>query len=353
METARHARPAGTPPRSVLVLATLTLISGTATALWLLPGRALTSAETPASLLSAQPAVVAGSPPPAAAAPAPRAPAYVAFVDAVRDPAFNLPDAARRTGVTTYTLGHISSGVSAACTPTWGGQAMPTPNPLVGGLNRLRAEGGDAGLAFGGPEGRELSATCTDPDLLLAAYRNVIATYHPAGLDFEVHDSTDPATTTRRATAIARLQRESRQRGRPLAVTFTLPASTLGLTPQDRTMLYQTRQAGAEISTVNLLVPFEPGSARNVRRLLLAARSTHAQLGWALGTGERASWRRMGLTPLLADPRDLTLLDAQRLVTFQTRYNLAWLSVRGATPTDEVSRALSTAPPTPNLAQVN
>ncbi|GIH28210.1 hypothetical protein Aph01nite_65200 [Acrocarpospora phusangensis] len=350
METARHARPAGTPPRSVLVLASLALFAATATALWLLPGRPLDSlAGSVTPPLAARPAIVVGSPPPAGG-PAPRGPAYVAFVDAVRDPEFNLPAAFRRTGVGAYTLGHVSSGPDG-CTPTWGGQVMP--NPLVGGLDRLRAEGGDAGLAFGGPAGRELSATCADADRLLAAYRGVIAAYRPAALDFEVHDSADPVATARRAKAVARLQREFRAQGRPLTVTFTLPASTLGLSPEDRAMLRRTRQAGVDISTVNLLVPFAPGSSGNVRRLLQAAKSTHGQLGWALGGGTRATWRRIGLTPLLAAPQDLTPLDARRLLTFQARYNLAWLSVRGATPTDEVSRTLISTPSPPTQAKLN
>ncbi|WP_155334863.1 hypothetical protein [Acrocarpospora corrugata] len=349
VETARHARPAGTPPRSVLVLASLTLVNGTAAALWLLPGRPLSSLSAPLTPpIAAQPAVVVSDPPGGGV----RRPAYVAFVDAVRDPEFNLPAAARRTGVTSYTLGHISAGQDS-CVPTWGGQSTP-PNPLVRGLDRLRAEGGDAGLAFGGPEGRELSATCADPDLLLPAYRRVIAAYQPASLDFEIHDSADPATAARRATAIARLQREFKAEGRTLPVTFTLPASAQGLSPEDRTMLQRTRQAGAEISTVNLLVPFEPGATTNLRRLYQAAKSAHGQLAWALGTRDRASWRRLGLTPLLAGPQDLSIQDARRLVAFQARTHLAWLSVRGATPTDEVSRTLgSTTPTNPKLAQLN
>ncbi|WP_214107514.1 hypothetical protein [Acrocarpospora catenulata] len=314
----------------MLVLASAALVAGTAAALWALPGQPLAPVAVAVPPITARPAVVVASP---LTSPA----GYVAFVDAVRDPGFDLPGTARRTGVTAYTLGHLSAGRNG-CTPTWGGRE---PAALVSQVGRLRAGGGDAGLAFGGPNGDELSATCADRDRLLAAYQRVIAAYRPVTLDFEVRDSADPAVTARRAAVIARLQREARQQGRPLTITFTLPVTGTGLSSDDQAMLHRTRAAGAEIGTVNLLIPFQPGSPRNIHRLLLAARATHQQLAWVLETTEQAGWRHMGVTPLLVAAQDLGLAEARRLARFRAHTQLAWISVRGATPTDEVARVLT------------
>ena len=350
MDSARHTREAGNPPRFLVMLGAVALVTTTGVALWLLPAQMRAdwgSAPEPTRSLAAAEPPLAGDPvrPSAQPSPAPgrahtsRPSGYMGFVDAIRNPRFDLSANARRTGILWYTVGHLTAGLDG-CTPTWDGTA-DRDDLVADRIDRLRAHGGDAGLAFGGPYGPELSASCASQTRLAEAYQRMIDAFEPVAIDFELSDPGDAATVERRAVVIATLQHEAQDARRPLGVTFTLPVTEDGLLPAHADMLRATHDAGAEIDTVNLLMRFVPGSRDNLRRLSVAARSAHAQLEEALGVTGRAGWQRMALTPVLVSPDDLSFSEAERLLAFRSRTGLAWLSVRGARPADDVLRLLS------------
>lgn len=336
MSESRHKREPGTPPRFVVVLAALALVGATGAAVWFLPAQAtqelkpVTAAE-PAASTPATPAIEP-------VAEAPELPsAFVSFVDTARQPDFNLPANARRTGIHWFTLGHLVAG-GGGCAPKWGGQLDPGSNPVANRIGRLRAEGADAGLAFGGAGGRELAAACTSPTALAAAYRRVIGAFNATFVDFEIRDSADTATTLRRARAIRTLQDEQQ-----LQVSFTLPLERTGLSEADQEMLRATHEAGARIATVNLLTAIEPQAAPagRMRRIASAVRAAQGQIAQAQQLADPAqAWRRIALTSVLVSPADLSEIDARKLTTFCARYELAWLSLRGAAPGREVSEIL-------------
>ncbi|MDP9866636.1 MULTISPECIES: hypothetical protein [Streptosporangium] len=349
---ARRTREPGTPPRSLVALAAAALVTGTGFAVWLLPAG---TGGRPAAGQAPHPRV--GPPrlttlPAADQAPgAPLSPrasvrpsGYVPFVDTGDGPLSNLTRTARQGGVRWFTLGHLTAGPDG-CTAEWAGGRQRPGGPVAGRLGRLRAAGGDAGLAFGGPAGRELATACTDPGRLVAAYRRAVAAFGATYVDFEVRDPGDGETVLRRAGAIAALQREAAARGRPLTVSFTLPVSGTGLTPGDQTMLRSTREAGAEIAAVNLLAPLQAaaGGRSDLRAVAAAVRAAHPQVAGSLA--EPTAWHRIALTPVLTGPQDLTATDARKLTAFTARNGLAWLSTRGAAPTPEVARLLAAVSP--------
>ncbi|MFC7649608.1 hypothetical protein ACFQX6_61510 [Streptosporangium lutulentum] len=247
---ARQAREPGTPPRSLVALASAALALTTGVAIWLLPAEAGDDRAVPG--LDARAGVTAsGLATRSTAGPSParsvvsstgQPSGFVTFVDTVRDPLFNLPEATGKDRVHWFTLGHLTTG-RRECVPTWGGGKERDGGLVADRLSRLRAAGGDAGLAFGGPVGRELAAACTDLDRLVAAYRQAIDTFDATYIDFEVQDPADAETVLRRARAIAALQREAEAGGRSLIVSFTLPVTGAGLAPSDQTMLRSTREA--------------------------------------------------------------------------------------------------------------
>ncbi|MFC4063139.1 hypothetical protein ACFOWE_33080 [Planomonospora corallina] len=345
---ARHAREPGTPPRSVIVLASVALTVATGAALWLLPSetddwmrpaqaRAQTSASLPATR-AASSGLAAAPSAPVRATGAPSG--FVTFVDAVHDPRASLPRAAQQSGVRWFTLGHLTAG-QGGCTPKWGGRQALGDNPVANHLGRLRTAGGDAGLSFGGSAGRELASACLVPGLLTAAYRQAVGAFDAAHVDFEIRDPADLDAVRRRATALATIQREKAGTGRPLAVSFTLPLTGRGLSPQDQVMLRTTRETGVRITAVNLLVPLRAAqTARGrLRPVASAVRTAQPQIARALG--EPSAWERIALTPVLAGPTDLSSADARKLAGFASRHDLAWLSTRGATPVPEVVRLLA------------
>ncbi|GAA3025733.1 hypothetical protein [Streptosporangium longisporum] len=343
-----RAREPGTPPRSLVVLASVALVAGTGTAIWLLPSGA--TGEWSARGDRAAAAPPSGTPRPAASGRRPavdreaavsRPSGFVTFVDAARDPRFDLPRAVRTDHVRWFTLGHLTAG-QKGCVPTWGGLRDRDGAPVADRLGRLRAAGGKAGLAFGGPSGRELASACTDPERLAAAYRRAITAFGAAYIDFELHGPAATATVRRRARAITVLQREAAREGRSLAVSFTLPVTGAGLARHDQEMLRATRAAGAEISTVNLLAPVgAPAAGARLRPVASAVRAAHPQVARSLGRA--TAWDRIALTPVLAGHGRLTRLDARRLAAFTSRNRLAWLSTRGVALTPELTRLLTGA----------
>ncbi|MDI9580109.1 MAG: hypothetical protein QM207_05340 [Thermobispora sp.] len=338
MEAARPTEETGNPPRALVRLGAVALAVGTGVALWLLPGPVQPEGEA-----KRQPRAPSATPSAARQRPAsgPAMPRYRAFLRVSDGPVPDPSGTARTAGVRWFVLGHLIAGPDG-CTARWAGvpsaRAGAVTGRVAGIAARLRADGRHAWPVFGGPGGPELSAACPDQERLTAAYRQVIDALRPTGIDFEINDPSDPAASRRRSAAIALLQREARDRGRPLRVTFTLPATERGLAQTDLAMLRTARASGVTIDGVDLLVPLRPGG---LTRLLTAARSAHRQLAAVLGVTGRALWRRMGLTPVLDSPADLGPLQARRLAVFRARTGLGWLSTGGARPGDETVRVLA------------
>ncbi|GAA3259710.1 hypothetical protein [Nonomuraea helvata] len=326
-------------PRPLSILGALALTGVTGMAWRMLPADA-SPAPKPPPVVRHSPAV---SPPVADEPPA----GFVEFVDTAREPGFDLPKESRRTGVRHYALGHLVAG-DDGCVPKWHGPSDsdpldPSKNPVANRIGRLRALGGDAAPVFGGPDGRELADTCTRPGGLASAYRRVVGAFDAGTVDFEVHDSDDRAAVLRRARAIYAMQRE-----RPLQVSFTLPVGQDGLDADDVAMLRATRQAGAEIGTVNLLAEIEQrgsadGRLQRMAESVLAARDQIAQAQGLADPDE--AWERIALTPVLTDSGDLNEIDARTLTAYAARHGLAWLSLRGVAPKPDVSRILWRTPP--------
>ncbi|MEQ4719771.1 hypothetical protein [Nonomuraea sp. B19D2] len=330
----RHKREPGTLPRPLAILGALVLTGATGMAVRMLPAGA-SPAPKPPPVVRHTPAVspaVADEPPSG----------FVEFVDTAREPGFDLYKESRRTGVRRYALGHLVAG-DDGCAPKWNGPSESDPldpgkNPVANRIRRLRALGGDAAPVFGGPGGHELAGTCTRPGGLAAAYRRVVGAFDAAAVDFEVRDSDDRSAVLRRARAIYAMQRE-----RPLHVSFTVPLRQDGLDAGDVAMLRATRQAGAEIGTVNLLAEIEPrGSADGrLQRMAQAVLAARSQIARAQGlTDPDEAWRRIALTPVLTGSGDLNEIDAHTLTSYATRHGLAWLSLRGVAPRPDVSRIL-------------
>ncbi|MGW0479739.1 hypothetical protein [Nonomuraea sp. NPDC003214] len=338
MSASRRRRPTGTLPRPFAVLFALALTGATGVAVSLLPARAtLQPADPPPP-----PARPSPSPSPT---PPPVPGGYVGFVDTAADPGFDLPADSRRTGVRWYALGHLVAGPDG-CGVRWAGRLDFGHDPVANKIGRLRARGGDAGLVFGGPDGREAAATCTRPGALAAAYRRAVGAFDAAYIDFDLRSDAalDPrsgageATVLRRARAIRALQQERR-----LRVGFTLPLKPYGLAARDVETLRLTRRAGADVSGVNLLAEIEPQSAPEGRmqRLAEALRAARTQLAEVYGlAGPDDAWRRMAVTCVLSGPDDLSEGDARKLTAFAARYGVPWLSARGAEPAPEAARVL-------------
>lgn len=108
-------------------------------------------------------------------------------------------------------LGFITAG--DGCQPSWGGyctldEAASTLD-LDSRIAQTYKTDRTITVSFGGQNGTELAAACTDVDALADAYQQVIDRYHVTSLDFDIENTNLDGyseTTTRRAQAVAKLR---------------------------------------------------------------------------------------------------------------------------------------------------
>ncbi|MEV5483444.1 MULTISPECIES: chitinase [Streptomyces] len=237
------------------------------------------------------------APPHAPSTPAPAPGIFAPYVDTSLRPSYDLLKGARETGVKEYNLAFVSPG--DGCVPKWGGRQDLAANPVARQADRLRSQGGEVRISFGGQSGNELARVCGSVDKLVDAYRKVIDAYHLTKADFDIEGPalTDTKANDLRARAIARLQRS-----RKLDVSFTLPVIPSGLNRDSLAVLNSAKKNGVRVSAVNIMAmdygTYYDGDMG--KYAIDAATATHRQLKTVLGIhGEAAAWKTVGVTPMI------------------------------------------------------
>ncbi|MEK2473702.1 chitinase [Streptomyces noursei] len=270
---------------------------------------------------------------PAAGTPAAGAKAgFAPYVDTSLTPAFDLAGTAQQTGVKHFTLAFLTSG--GGCVPKWGGSGDLGSDAVAKQIPALRKAGGDVRVSFGGANGTELAAACSSASQLAAAYGKAVDQYKLTKVDFDIEGGAlpDTAANTRRAQAIAQLQKQHPG----LDVSFTLPVMPEGLTQDGVNLLANAKQNGARISAVNIMA-MDYGSSYNGNMgtyATQAATATQAQLKKALGLGDADAWRTVAVTPMIGvndvQGEVFKPADAAALVKFAQSKHLAWLAMWSA-----------------------
>ncbi|MCZ9348190.1 chitinase, partial [Streptomyces sp. TRM76130] len=240
--------------------------------------------------------------------------------------------AAEATGVKEYTLAFVTDG--GGCTPEWGGVTDLASDAVAAQIGGLRAAGGDVRVSFGGAAGSELATTCSSADALAAAYEKVVAAYGLTKVDFDVEGGAlpDTAANTRRAQAIARLQRDHPG----LDVSFTLPVMPEGLTQPGVDLLADARENGVAVGTVNIMAMDYGASYSGDMGTYAeqAATAAQAQLKGVLGLDDGAAWQAVGVTPMIGVndvvTEVFTVADATQLVEFAEAKGVGSLSMWSA-----------------------
>ncbi|MCF6524628.1 chitinase [Streptomyces sp. JJ36] len=259
---------------------------------------------------------------------------FAPYADTSLRPAYDLVEGARRSGAEEFTLAFVTS--SGGCEPRWGGRTGLGDDPVAAQIDELRAAGGEVRVSFGGAAGTELALACDSAEELAEAYGTVVETYGLTAVDFDVEGGAlpDTAANTRRAEAIAELQR----RHEGLDVSFTLPVMPEGLTPDGVALLENAVEHGVDVSEVNIMaMDYGPAYTGDMGAYAVrAATATQAQLKKALGLpDDAAAWSRLAVTPMIGvnDVRGevFTLQDAGELKRFADERGLARLSMWSAT----------------------
>ncbi|MFI6011350.1 cellulose binding domain-containing protein [Streptomyces sp. NPDC051243] len=258
---------------------------------------------------------------------------FAPYIDTSLYPAFDLSASAQATGVKDYNLAFVTDG--GGCTPKWGGVTDLGSDAVAAQIGDLRAKGGDVRVSFGGAAGSELATTCSSADALAAAYGKVVDAYKLTKVDFDVEGGAlpDKAANTRRAQAIAELQRQHPG----LDVSFTLPVMPEGLTQPGVDLLADAKRNGVRIDTVNIMaMDYGPAYSGDMGTYAeQAATATQAQVKSVLGLTDSAAWKTVAVTPMIG-VNDVTteifkVDDATQLVNFAKSKGLGWLSMWSAT----------------------
>ncbi|MCL2550952.1 MAG: cellulose binding domain-containing protein [Actinomycetia bacterium] len=271
------------------------------------------------------------------------------YVDTSLYPAYDLTGAMKANGVKQFNLAFVVSG--GGCTPKWGGVTDLGSDAVAAQIGAVRAAGGDVRVSFGGANGTELAAACSSAGDLAAAYGKVVDQYKLTKVDFDIEGGAlpDTAANTRRAQAIAQLQRAHSG----LEVSYTLPAMPTGLTQDGIDLLANAKANGVDVHAVNIMaMDYGASFTGDMGQYAIdGATATQAQVKSVLGLSDAAAWQKVAVTPMIGvndvSAETFTVADATKLVAFARTQHLAWLSMWSATRDKQCSGgAQSWADPT-------
>jgi hypothetical protein len=325
-----------------------------------------TPSSKPSSVPSSAPSSVPSSAPSSVPAPPPSSASYgfAPYVDtAQRQDLGAIAGAAGTKYVTAAFM--LASG--SGCTPAWNGSADPTFEAnLKAGIANLRAKGGDAIASFGGANGTELGQACTDVSSLKAAYKSVIDTYSLTHIDFDIEGAatTDQASITRRAQALAQLQSDYAAAGKTLDVSLTLPVLPSGLTTDGVNIVTAAAKNNLKVSVVNVMAMdygdwAAPSPAGKMGQYAdQAAQSVHDQLKTVYPSATDAQlWAMVGITPMIGvnDTSDevFQVSDAKVVEQFAAQHHIGRLAMWSLTRDQACAQPSSWASPTCSSIQQN
>ncbi|MDQ0757131.1 chitinase [Arthrobacter sp. B3I4] len=256
---------------------------------------------------------------------------FAGYVDVTLDPGYSFETGPEKDVI----LAFVVASPADYCLPSWGSrysfdgaaQAVDLDNRLA----EHRARGGRVAVSFGGSLNLELANACLDEGAVALAYRQVLDSYNPVALDFDIEGDNllDAAAGVRRANVVSRLQREETALGRKLEVWVTLPASPKGLTDAGVNAVEQMLAAGVELAGVNVMTmnygASRPAAEDMLESSISAANAAHDQLSalyerQGLGLSSDEVWQKLGLTPMIGQndlPGEVfALAAAQKLRAF-------------------------------------
>ncbi|MFD7338839.1 chitinase [Streptomyces violascens] len=207
----------------------------------------------------------------------------------------------------------------STCRAVWDDDTAIVDQDVKDRAAGLKKSGAAVRVSFGGQAGKELALTCKTPAQLAAAYGSALDAAGAGEADFDIEGAAlaDSAALTRRAEAIALLQKQ-----RSLKVTFTLAVMPTGLTPQGTALLKSAKDHGVTVSAVNIMtMNYGTSFGGDMGDYAVkAATAAHGQLQQILGLSDAAAWQGLGVTSMIGvndvKGEKFTLDDAAKVRKF-------------------------------------
>lgn len=273
---------------------------------------------------------------------------FAPYVDVTAFPTYEFTKLGNNTNANVI-LSFIVASESDPCLPTWGNaytlEQAGIDLDLDRRIARLRQLGGEIAISFGGLLNNELAISCTDTVKLQNAYQAVIGKYKVETIDLDIEGSAlnDEVSLTRRAITLAKLQKETRDKGENLAIWLTLPVAPSGLTEAGTDAVATMLNNGVDLAGVNIMT-MDYGQSKSSDQSMSAAAmqsliETHRQLGIIYdqsGThlSQASLWKKIGATPMIGQNDVLeevfSLDDAANLNDFIIQNNIVRTSMWSA-----------------------
>jgi chitinase len=231
------------------------------------------------------------------------------------------------TGIKWFTLAFILS--DGTCNPAWDGS-----RPLTGGndqtqINRIRANGGDVMVSFGGWSGNKLGEKCTSASALAGAYQKVITAYGLKVIDIDI-ENTEWASATARQRVIDALK-IVKQNNSGLKTIITFGTTTSG--PDSTGVDMITRGANSGLANdVWAVMPFDFGGYTGDMgdATISAVEGLKARVKTAYGYSDSVAYAHVGLSSMNGKTDEagelVTVSDFQQILAYAQSKHLARFS---------------------------
>lgn len=231
-----------------------------------------------------------------------------------------------KSGIKNYHLAFITD--SDRCNAAWGSQAPYSVSKGWGShvTDKLRANNIDFVIALGGASGNDLSLACQNADLI-ATYEQIIKTYQPSGLDFDIENGT--ANVANIMTALQQVQRDYPK----IKISFTLPVLPDGLTDPDKNIVKQAQAAGLNFSVNIMAMDYGPAFSNDMGQYAIqAATNLYVFLKTLYPFKTDAElWQMIEVTPMIGvndvNVEEFTLTNVDTLHHFAEQNHLGGLSM--------------------------
>jgi chitinase len=238
----------------------------------------------------------------------------------------DLTEISRASGINSYHLAFITD--AGVCNPAWGGQSSYSTSAGWGShlTDKLRANNINHIISFGGASGNDLSKAC-DTTQLAKVYEQVITTYQPQGLDFDIENDTANVTTVMHAL-------QQIQKNHPnLTISFTLPVMPEGLTSSGQDIVKQAKTANLIYSVNIMAMDYGPAYANDMGQYAIQAATNLWTFLQSLypQQSDAALWQMVEVTPMIGvndvSIEQFSLANVDTLRNFARQKNMGGLSL--------------------------
>lgn len=192
------------------------------------------------------------------------------------------------TGQKAFQLAFILAPSGGGCTPMWDGTLPLSSDGAISDMvGRIRSNGGDVSVSFGGAGGRKLGEVCGTPEATARAYQQVINRYQLRAIDIDIETTefeNDNRTGAKNEFGAAKIL----QRDNPgLFVSITLPGyKELGLGYWGNLLLDEAESIGFVPDNYSLMT-FDGhfnGAADQITTLTALKNILKSRYGWSDAT---------------------------------------------------------------------